>query len=383
MPLARIQVVLKMPVPAPAKSVLAILLLTALSSEGILRAREFWVGRRVRAMHGIPEGESVNLKPFGWELMSAEQLRVYWGKASTKLDNIYVDDAELGYGLRPYFEGEAALSHRGSTVYRVEYRINSHGFRDIPTPKGNRDLLLLGDSFVFGEGLGVEQTAARALKPVRGLRTLPLGVPGWATSHWLRFFELQREVPLFQGRKIAGAVLLWIPEHIERAAGRRHLKFPRYETDSAGNIQFVEVNRGDWLERGLRSCKFLSICRTAWSARQGWRGGVSQPSSGDIFREVKMVKALAEIMEKRHHARLRVMVWWPRNKVTDAFVTEARSEGLGVVTLEEALPFVAREPGAWTIPGDGHPSAEANRELAKVLAFSFGALSSRDSGAQN
>ena len=67
-------------------------------------------------------------------------------------------DSILGYRYLP----EAVWRFR-HPEYQVEYAINADGFRDtsshpVPKPPGARRLLLLGDSFTFGQGVTYDET---------------------------------------------------------------------------------------------------------------------------------------------------------------------------------------------------------------------------------
>ncbi|MCZ6594937.1 MAG: hypothetical protein O6943_08485 [Bacteroidetes bacterium] len=66
--------------------------------------------------------------------------------------------------------------------YKVEYAINEHGFRDkkehsIPKPKGTIRVLLVGDSFTFGQGVDYEQA-------------WPVIAEKWFEEHDMRQIEL-------------------------------------------------------------------------------------------------------------------------------------------------------------------------------------------------
>ena len=89
---------------------------------------------------------------------------------------------------RGYFDEQGGL----------RYRINRHGFRgpDFERQKapGTQRLLVLGDSFTFGEGVRFEDTFARRLEGLLDegdgpVEVLNLGVSGWATRHEILYLE--------------------------------------------------------------------------------------------------------------------------------------------------------------------------------------------------
>ncbi|HKB15323.1 MAG TPA: GDSL-type esterase/lipase family protein [Planctomycetota bacterium] len=98
-------------------------------------------------------------------------------------------DPERRFALSPGYEGEADGKR---------YRVNALGLRGAEVsrekPRGITRALLLGDSFVFGLGVGEGETIAvrleeelRARRP--GLEVLNLGVPGYHTGQEVAFLR--------------------------------------------------------------------------------------------------------------------------------------------------------------------------------------------------
>lgn len=96
------------------------------------------------------------------------------------------EDPEISFTLTPGFRDEVGGNR---------YVINSHGMRgeEIPIakPAGTKRILVLGDSYAFGFGVGEADTIAAqlqlALRPAsKNLQVLNMGVPGYQTGQELR-----------------------------------------------------------------------------------------------------------------------------------------------------------------------------------------------------
>lgn len=100
--------------------------------------------------------------------------------------NIYRTDPQVGLHLRPH--AEQALRFGGAEVTHV--RTNSLGFRGEewppPTPPGapKRDVLVLGDSQVFGLGVEANQTFSAVLGQTLAAPVLNAGVPTWGPPEY-------------------------------------------------------------------------------------------------------------------------------------------------------------------------------------------------------
>ncbi len=122
-------------------------------------------------------------------LAERHDVRLASGERKTVF-NPYRSDALLSYGLRPGWSG----IHE-NTDFRVGVRVNALGMRGAEPPSekapGARRILVLGDSFAFGWGVGDDETFPARLE-ARGRRTgdplavFDAAVPGYAADqHWI------------------------------------------------------------------------------------------------------------------------------------------------------------------------------------------------------
>lgn len=114
----------------------------------------------------------------------------------------------------------ADVRHR-TTEFDVRYRIGEDGFRrlpdDVTAPRPDRPrLTLLGDSFLFGQGVAEDQRVAVQLSRLLDVEVGERALPATGTGQQLLFYE--------QPGRHRGAdwvVLGFLPEHVERLAAER------------------------------------------------------------------------------------------------------------------------------------------------------------------
>ncbi len=97
--------------------------------------------------------------------------------------NVYMPDAELGVRLQPGATERVKFGPNPMTHVRV----NAQGFRgaDWPPP-GEGEVLVVGDSQVFGLGVEEGETMSAALEKVLGKRVLNAGVPTYGPPEYAR-----------------------------------------------------------------------------------------------------------------------------------------------------------------------------------------------------
>lgn len=129
------------------------------------------------------------LAEWGFRLVSGEQV---------ELHGMYTGDETIGVGLTPGFVGAVRTAEFEHSV-----SVNELGMRDAPVgPKhpGLDRVLVLGDSFVFGVGVDVEDSLPKALlrrvqelDPSLRVEVLNAGVPGY--SPWQELKTLVKLAP--------------------------------------------------------------------------------------------------------------------------------------------------------------------------------------------
>lgn len=96
--------------------------------------------------------------------------------------NLYLSDAELGTRLHPGSSQRLAFTGNPATTVRV----NDRGFRgEAWPPHGAGELVMVGDSQVFGLGVEEDQTIAAQLAKQTGRVVLNAGVPTYGPREYL------------------------------------------------------------------------------------------------------------------------------------------------------------------------------------------------------
>ena len=128
-------------------------------------------------------------------IVTAGEIGVRWLDPQEHLPpDLFVTDATLGYRVAPSYHGEYV-----TRTFSVPLRTNSLGLRDReygPRPEGGLRLYMIGDSFVFGNRVPVEQTVTKVLERTLQERLAPRqvgvvngGMPGYSTIQELKFLE--------------------------------------------------------------------------------------------------------------------------------------------------------------------------------------------------
>jgi len=156
-------------------------------------------------------------------------------------------DEELGFFNRPSIDVVFK-----NTEYTTHVRTNSLGFRDDEESLNDPDILLLGDSFLFGWGVEENETAAAALEELTGMKALNMGVACYGTVQ--QFLLLRRFVEAEDLRGCGVLFLYYINDRLEnfsppgeifptlRKEGRRILFTPSNEEGFLACMETMKPN---------------------------------------------------------------------------------------------------------------------------------------------
>ncbi|MCJ7499999.1 SGNH/GDSL hydrolase family protein [bacterium] len=141
---------------------------------------------------------------------------------------LYVWHPTLDYLYKPGFTGHFS----GGPYQDISFRINGHGFRDDPfgpRSPGQRRLVFIGDSVVFGSGVWEKDRFTEQLQEDPGVRdadmeVLNLGVNSYNFGHYLELARL-RFMDLSPDRVIVGFTLNDIQE-MDRVWPKKQVKAP-------------------------------------------------------------------------------------------------------------------------------------------------------------
>lgn len=92
-------------------------------------------------------------------------------------------DAELGYTLEP---GRFLFA---TDEFAVPFEVNRLGLRDSEEAARAPEIIVLGDSYAMGWGVRQEETLAKRLEALTGLKTLNAAVSSYGTARQLRLLD--------------------------------------------------------------------------------------------------------------------------------------------------------------------------------------------------
>ena len=133
--------------------------------------------------------------------------------------NFYVEDPQLGLRLRP----GASMQFKLGGNPRTTIHVNASGYRggDWPEPPQRREIVVVGDSQVFGLGVEDEETLASRLAERTGRPVIDAGVPTYGPREYL---EVARELLARRRPETVVVVLDFAddPFELERPNRERH-----------------------------------------------------------------------------------------------------------------------------------------------------------------
>jgi hypothetical protein len=256
----------------------------------------------------------------------------------------------------------------GALIYDVDYTIDEHLLRRTTSGAAGPSVAFFGDSMMFGQGLADSETLPQAYADLTGRKTrvLNFGFPGYGPQQLLRSVEAGLFDPLLSDTKIF--VILTAGWHVGRASCRDGFmaRAPRYELRD-GEPVFVGA-----CEEGLNLI-LEDIFVSSASFRRFARPIADVVTPADVELYLAELRRSAELVKQKYGGRLIVLYlaesdpYLAKSGFTDAMI-EARLWQSGVEIVDATLSPKVFPPGTLlTIPGDGHPTAIADRACAALL----------------
>jgi lysophospholipase L1-like esterase len=303
------------------------------------------------------------------------------------------EGGELAYVLRPLAEdGVRYPARRGGQPFCIEYRVNSHGFRDrertLEKPPDTYRIALLGDSSVFGHGVALEDSLPAKLErrftelePAPRVEVFNCGVYGYNTRQELALlrkrviaFEPDLVVVLFNYNDVTPRD----PAHIGRPAEARWItrlglpiREPEPQSRVLDHVLWAARRRSrladvacDRLLKTLRTRGIRSVIRSHFEdGSRGWT-----ETSGSL--------AAAADLGREHGFALHLALLPDMQALSLPDLWRAEDEKLRRTCAELGIPFHALGPALAGRPSgelvvhpilDSHPNALGMRLLAEQL----------------
>jgi hypothetical protein len=276
--------------------------------------------------------------------------------------NCYVADATLGVSLRP--GATERVSFGGNPVTRV--RINADGLRgaELPPPRAD-ELLVVGDSQVFGLGVEEQETFAARLGQLTGRPVVNAGVPTYGPD------EYDAKVDELLARRHPTAVVYTVNVandlfEAERPNRDRHAVWDGWAVRKETAPSSVAGFPGRALLFGRSHAVFA--LRKAWFQRNAAEADQGVASEGS-WQDLVDVGATARQAGAAAHAQVRA-----ENQRRAAAHAEARQQ---TTTLEDQLaakvePFHIEAPDIDENAGVSHLLQVARSSPGDIVLFDYG-----------
>lgn len=268
----------------------------------------------------------------------------------------YVPDVEItdrGWTGPP---GRGAWIDSCYTIGPLGWRLNA-----VPARPGAPLALFFGDSFQYGLRVGdAETVASRFVERSRGRWDgLNLAVSGWGPHQTVALLEHRLEGPALQGRRVAFGVYLSLfdPERPVGALGWGR-RGPRFELVGGALRQRGNLEDDGALAAALhRSRLVVRLARAFHTAR-----------AEDALYEALLLRA-RDLFVERYRAPFVVVLCGraPSRGRLGRLVVRLGARGVRAVVWEDLLPRYRQRFRDYHVPGDLHPSALANVEVAEWL----------------
>ncbi|HNW43199.1 MAG TPA: hypothetical protein PKI19_01750 [Elusimicrobiales bacterium] len=288
-------------------------------------------------------------------------------------------DTRMSYAELPNAPGEkpgrrtfreTCETRSGELIYDVKYVKDEFGRRVTPgeeRKKAGRFLLLMGDSFIFGQGVAQNETLAAFLGgEMPHYRIYNYGVTGLMPGELLDWARAITGAPEL-GEKSGTVLYFYDNRHISRNMGSFFdignwgAKKPYYFEDASGRIR-TEGTQAE--TRPLRTLLAKLYARSAVFRyfRLDFPG---KPRKADWLFEVKLLRQLREAA-RGFGADKFLVVLYPDNpgEQLTPYLEEARIAYIDLSRWKMG-DLTEGPPG---IRGDGHPTPESNKVLAHALA---------------
>jgi hypothetical protein len=272
------------------------------------------------------------------------------------------------------------IQQNGPVIYDVSVVLDKYGRRNASRLELKKEpaLVLLGDSFVYGEGLSEWETTAQIMQQIYPKRPIyNLGISGLGPNDLLRKLETESE-NFFAGVPLKGSTVIFLYNSALSARANcnlstyvyPHLHFiqekPYYSLKSDGSLEYLGTCGSlffrDLLFRLLSHSNFLEANYIDWPPRQA-----RYPRQ--LVAKI-LIEARRLLVEKLGAKRMVVVAYpYPEGEIEHELVS-LRESGLELLDLS-SLDIESATQGDAEIPTDHHPSPSAAVILAHIISYNF------------
>lgn len=295
------------------------------------------------------------------------------GTQVTWPDGYFVWDPYIGARPSPNGHFEASMSlPDGREAYHITYNTDAEGRRKIPNQGAarNKNLIFLGDSFTYGEGVEDEQTLpAQVAAGQNQFRVSNYSFHGWGPGNILRRLSLENFGQDLAKSPGGRAIYVFIDHHIARVTGSLNVyrqvsdwtqHLPYYSLDAEGHLQTAGMIRD---HRGWLDPVFVLLSHS--QILNYLNVDLPLPSEEHLKLVAAMVAEMRDILNRKLNTMNFTMVFYPGT--TASHWLKPFLDAQGISTLDYSNLYLEKYLEVPAILPDGHPSAAADEFLAKQI----------------
>jgi hypothetical protein len=276
-------------------------------------------------------------------------------------------DPSLGSALKPSCDAQWKRFVNGRLVFDAHLSTDRYGRRNIPVPPSaarTNLALFFGCSFTLGAGLNDDETLPYYVaRRAASYQVHNFGGSGYGPQHMLARLTDEPAIEAQLERTGQDRLLIYVFPgfHVRRAVGAGGFgpNFPFYDLDASGAL----VRKGTFASaRPIRTGLFSLLGHTELFH---YFDGRFYPSDRDVAVTVQIIEASLKAFQKKFGSDRFYVVIYPDSREVAARVIPL-FEARGIKYLDYSRLFSLRDPGL-AIPGEGHPTAAANRILSERL----------------
>jgi hypothetical protein len=311
---------------------------------------------------------------------------------SNKNFGTYAQHPLTGYMIADAGETEMAkISIGGDTIYNTSYNLIpdtgvgniqlNHRAAFFNPNNDSSELVFLGCSITFGEGIADRETFAYKTGELCNTSSINYGLSGYGTHQAFNIY--MNRFTRLNDQKHRTYIYSFIPDHILRAKCIYpwNINDPYFEL-SGDSIELKgKANQFSSPAKAHRLFKYLSLYNsftfiTDMSTSIIAGNAVKKLNGDDYTRVFRMIKKMQEKASAKSDKL--IVVYWDKykwkeaddSKILDRSLIEKNMDALkaaGVIVIKASEAFDINNE-KFFIKGDGHPTAEANRLLSERIA---------------
>lgn len=282
--------------------------------------------------------------------------------------------------LMPNTAGKASLrvAATGESIYEAEYSIDSYGRRTTSgqeSPGKTKHLAVMGCSFVFGEGLNADETLPADLsKEAPNYRAYNMGIPAGSPANFVLLSQMGK---LWEGVKESEGVAAFIffdghltrvfPSMVNVANWGQAMPYLSENADGSFSVEGSVLSQKPFL---------YLIYKILYHSQMARFFGVNFPyelNEDHFFKFAQVIEQIKRSYLNQFPGQKFYFVGYPGKASSTIKYLKPHLEKLGIDYLDYGQFYLGDfSDKPMVIKYDGHPSAEANRVWAKVLAHDLG-----------